>query len=46
MNAKLGDASSISPTYQGGGLINCKEFLLPEIENGVISEELKRLRSN
>ena len=38
--AKLGSKNSAAPTFQGGGLNN--EFLLPEINRGVIDDELKR----
>ncbi len=43
---KLGDINTISPTFQGGGLKNCNEFLLPEIQKGVIQKELRKLRKD
>lgn len=29
---KLGTHNNVSPTYQGGGLKNCNDFLLPKIQ--------------
>eukprot|EP00347_Sterkiella_histriomuscorum_P024352 403331424 len=43
---KLGQQNNGSPTYQGGGLRNCNEFLLPQIQHGPVRDQIRRLRSN